>query len=211
MELGWLAQGSLFYLMLLFAITVHECAHAAMAYRCGDDTAKLLGRISLNPIVHMDLIGTVILPLLMIFGRIPYLFGWGKPVPVNPRRFRNYQRDDMLVAVVGPISNICLALFAAIMIRVNIAIGGDIAIIVAGQFGTFMVLNVVLALFNMFPIPPLDGFHILLHQIPLSVAQTLERFQFVAFFLLIIFVRTPLFSLLLNALLFPFALIAGLT
>jgi Zn-dependent protease len=137
---------------LLFAISFHEAAHAYTAYRFGDSTAKTEGRLTLNPLAHLDPIGT----LALIFIHI----GWGKPVPVNPYNLKNPARDNFLIALAGPITNIILALIAALLFRLTFQIPylGDF-------FYTFITLNVILAIFNILPIPPLDGskiWHLLL-------------------------------------------------
>ena len=114
MELGSLAGGLISYLCFLIALSFHEYAHGWMAYKCGDDTAKVMGRLTLNPAVHIDMLGTVIIPLVMLFlplltsGVSGFIVGWAKPVPVNPFNFRNRQRDDNLVSVAGPLSNLIM-------------------------------------------------------------------------------------------------------
>ena len=106
------------YFVLLFALTIHECAHALAAERCGDSTARFLGRISLNPLAHIDPIGTVLIPLIMMFTGIRFLIGWAKPVMVNPRNFRNYRRDDIIVSLAGIGANITMAVLVALVLRV---------------------------------------------------------------------------------------------
>jgi Zn-dependent protease len=145
----------------LFSLTVHESAHAWTADRFGDPTARGLGRVSLNPVVHADLIGTVIFPLLALVGNLP-LIGWAKPVPVNARRLRHPRRDFVLVAAAGPASNLLLALAAAIALRlvpvspVNLG-EPNVSAPLASLLTRAIQLNVLLAVFNMLPIPPLDG------------------------------------------------------
>jgi len=152
-----LIDGLILYLTLLILLTFHEFGHAWMAWKCGDDTAKSQGRVSLNPMVHMDLIGTVILPLIMIFaspaiGR--FLVGWAKPVPVNPSNLRNLKVDDILVTLAGPWMNLMLAVLLLGLARI-----GD----VSGLQGMEDVckdgarLSLLLCFFNLIPIPPLDG------------------------------------------------------
>jgi Zn-dependent protease len=154
-----LARGAMTLIPMLLSLTVHEWAHAWSAYRLGDDTAAMQGRLTLNPIAHIDPIGTLILPLL----GIP--FGWAKPVPVNPTRFRrgvNMSRGMMLTAAAGPLANVVLAILSAVAIGLAArfvpgaaANGGGLGLV--PLLTTMLVINVALAIFNMIPIPPLDG------------------------------------------------------
>src|SRR4051812_25718884 len=167
-------------IVFLFAISVHESAHAWTANRCGDPTARMLGRVTLNPLKHIDPVGTILLPLIAAFAHIPVL-GWAKPTPVNPRNFKNPMRDDILTSVAGPISNfmvasIAVALLALVSlasplgrqiihgIPMGLVSGGDSALVPMCLFVyELMVINVVLAVFNLIPVPPLDGSHVLRH------------------------------------------------
>ena len=155
------AQIFIAFIVLLFSLTVHEMAHAWTADRLGDPTARLLGRVSLNPIVHADLIGTVIFPLIAMMSGVP-LIGWAKPVPVNPRQLRHPRRDYMLVAAAGPASNLVMAIAAAVLLRIvpvsPVTLGEpNVSAPLAAILSQAMRLNVLLAVFNMVPIPPLDG------------------------------------------------------
>jgi Zn-dependent protease len=159
------AQIFIAFIVLLFSLTVHESAHAWTANRLGDPTARELGRISLNPIVHADLIGTVVFPLLALVGGVP-LIGWAKPVPVNVRRLGHPRRDYMLVAAAGPASNLLLAFAAALAIRLvpvsPVMLGEpNVSAPIASLLTRAIQLNVLLAVFNMIPIPPLDGGNVL--------------------------------------------------
>jgi Zn-dependent protease len=173
------------FAIVLASLTVHEMAHAWTADRLGDPTARLLGRISLNPIVHIDLLGTIILPLIAIFSGFPIL-GWAKPVPVNTSRLGSPKRDFMLVAAAGPASNIALAIAAAIVFH---AIGGA-ASVRAGLFDPATILytavgiNVLLAVFNMIPIPPLDGGNVLTGLLPDSMGALLQGLRQYGFIIL---------------------------
>jgi Zn-dependent protease len=158
------------FVVLLFSLTVHEMAHAWTADRLGDPTARLLGRVSLNPIVHADLVGTVIFPLIAMISGVP-LIGWAKPVPVNPRQLGHPRRDFMLVAAAGPASNLVMAVGAAMVLRLlpvsPVTLGEpNLSVPIASLLGQAMRLNVLLAVFNMVPIPPLDGGNVLSGLLP---------------------------------------------
>jgi Zn-dependent protease len=180
----------------LFAISIHESAHAWMANRCGDPTARMLGRISLNPIKHIDPVGTVLLPLVAAFAHIPVL-GWAKPTPVDPRNFKNPVADDILTSVAGPISNFIvatgalLALFLVAKTSVlghglvqtmpfNYSVGivgmGSSSVLVPITLFLYelMLINIVLAVFNLIPVPPLDGSHVLRHFLSDSVRRAYD-------------------------------------
>lgn len=153
-----------------------------MSNRCGDPSARLLERMTLNPIKHIDIVGTVIMPLLMIFSQVPYLFGWAKPVPVNPRNLRNMRRDSVLVAVAGPSANILLAITCTLVMRIFVLVNGDMSMedfaanpVVLILITTVMI-NITLALFNCLPFPPLDGSHVLYYFLPESGKNMLEQF-----------------------------------
>jgi Zn-dependent protease len=171
-------------IVLLFAICVHESAHAWMANRLGDPTAKMLGRVSLNPMVHIDPFGTIIMPLILIVMGFPP-FGWAKPTPVDPRNFKNPVRDDILTAVAGPVSNFVTAFVAIIALAViwhgsNAGIGpnfrhADVASPLATLFYFAMSINVVLAVFNLIPLPPLDGSHVIRHFLSYNALRTYDR------------------------------------
>jgi Zn-dependent protease len=155
------------YVVLLFSLSVHESAHAWTALRQGDPTAQRLGRISLNPLVHIDVIGTVVLPLVMIFTQVP-LLGWAKPTPVDPRSFKNLRRGQIVVSGAGPLSNLLLALLftALLFVAVRVLPGPlrEQPIVVFLSMG--VQLNVLLAVFNLVPLPPLDGSHVVEWALP---------------------------------------------
>lgn len=169
------------YLVLLFSLSFHESAHAWMALKLGDDTAASLGRITLNPIPHIDPLGTVLLPLLGMIGGIP-LLGWAKPTPYDAGRFRrdvSLQRGHISVAAVGPLSNLILVVLFTLALAVVFSVGlpPELQSGLRNIFSAGIILNVTLALFNMLPVPPLDGSHVLSWSLPRSVG---EKFDAVA-------------------------------
>jgi len=192
-------------IVFLFAISVHESAHAWMANRRGDPTARMLGRITLNPIKHIDPVGTVLLPLIAMLTRLPVI-GWAKPTPVDPRNFKNPVLDDILTSVVGPVSNFVVAtaaVLALILISLTSRLGASIVHLIplvypghldilANQTDSFlmpvsvlfyelMVINIILGVFNLIPVPPLDGSHVLRHFLP---ANALRIYDMVGMFAL---------------------------
>jgi Zn-dependent protease len=163
-------------LPLLFAITFHEAAHAFVAYRLGDNTAKALGRVSFNPFKHIDPFGTVILPGVLLMAHSPFLFGYAKPVPVNFRNLNHPRIDMVWVALAGPVTNILLALAAATAFHAMPWIPADYAKWTADNLNT-LIINVVLAIFNMLPIPPLDGGRVAVGLLPRFLAYPLARLE----------------------------------
>ena len=172
------AQLFIAFLVLLFSLTVHESSHAWTASRLGDSTARLLGRVSLNPVVHVDLVGTILFPLLAAFAHVP-LIGWAKPVPVNLRHLKHPKRDYTLVAAAGPASNLVLAVLAAVVLRwmpfTPSSIGEvDLSAPLATLAARVIEINVLLAVFNMVPIPPLDGGNVLAGLLPGRLADRFD-------------------------------------
>ena len=166
--------------ILLISLTIHEAAHAWTADRLGDPTARLLGRVSLNPLVHIDWIGTVLLPIIAAVSNLP-LIGWAKPVPVDTRRLGHPRRDFMLVAAAGPISNLLQAIAWALVLRLVVAApDGD-----AGYFlRQAVIINLLLMFFNLIPVPPLDGGNVLLGLLPPQLARTYGQLRQYGFLIL---------------------------
>jgi Zn-dependent protease len=189
-------EGLISYLGLIVLLTFHEFGHAWTAEKCGDDTARILGRVSLNPVVHIDPVGTVLLPLLMIFLPVfagnagvtasRFMIGWAKPVPVNPRNLRNPRRDDLLVTMAGPAMNLLLAVALVALARAGLLVHG---MQFAGLCVQMAALSLLLCFFNLIPIPPLDGSRVLriLTGMSWETYAQFARFGFVAIILILQF------------------------
>jgi Zn-dependent protease len=168
--------------VLIASLSVHEAAHAWAADRLGDPTARHLGRLSLNPAVHVDPIGTLLFPLISMLTNLP-LIGWAKPVPVDPRHLRHPKRDFAIIAAAGPASNMVMAVLGAVILAVipdsapgDIA-GGAVTGPLVSLFRGFVVINVLLAVFNMLPVPPLDGGNVLIGVLPNAGARVVEQLR----------------------------------
>jgi Zn-dependent protease len=172
-----LTLASVWVIPVLIAITFHEAAHGYVARACGDDTAARLGRVSLNPFRHVDPFGTVVLPALLLLVRSPFLFGYAKPVPVDFRRLRHPRRDMVLVAAAGPAMNLALALVAAFGFHLVDYVPSGAAMWFAENLKNALIINVVLAMFNLLPLPPLDGGRIAVGVLPNFIAIPLSRIE----------------------------------
>jgi Zn-dependent protease len=172
-------------IVLLFSVVIHEVSHGAMADFLGDPTAKCAGRLSLNPIKHLDFFGSIILPISLLVltrGQGP-IFGWAKPVPINPYNFRDKKWGNLKVALAGPFSNLFIALFFGLLMRFF-----DLPIRFYDFFSIIVVLNLLLAIFNLVPIPPLDGSHLLFSLLPERTLRIQQFFFQYGIFILILFI-----------------------
>ena len=173
---------------LVFSIILHEVAHGYAAYRLGDPTAAFSNRLTLNPIAHIDLFGSILLPLILVLTHSPVLLGWAKPVPINPYNFRNFKRGTMITAAAGPLTNLSLALIGALLFHGVALFGTPLAMTVCKFLFFFCLTNVTLAVFNLIPIPPLDGSRVLYGLLPGRWAEeymSVERYgMFILFALL---------------------------
>jgi Zn-dependent protease len=199
------------FVVLLFALSLHESAHGWMASRLGDQTARMLGRITLNPAKHIDPVGTLLLPLVALFTGVP-LIGWAKPTPVNTRNFKNFVRDDILTTIAGPVSNVLAAVGSLIVLIAIVRISGGgrelVQAVAMGGFGGLnqlvmtehpvayplalvffigVILNLFLAAFNLLPLPPLDGSHIFRHMLPPNWVPMYDRLGILSLFLMLFF------------------------
>lgn len=193
--------------ILIFSVVIHETAHGWVALKCGDTTARDMGRLTLNPLPHIDLFGSIILPLVLILGGANFFIAWAKPVPIDPRNFSNFRRDDSLVTMAGPLSNFILAFLcslAVILMKTALdhitfneeAFGYQFLNFLFKMFSYGIFLNVVLGIFNLFPIPPLDGSHILANILPEEAAMRFRKIGFFGVFIILaLFNFVPAFRL----------------
>jgi Zn-dependent protease len=170
-------QISVWLLPILIAVTFHEAAHGFVAHLLGDDTAWRLGRVTFNPLKHIDPFGTIVLPILLLLARSPFLFGYAKPVPVNFRALRHPRRDSILVAAAGPATNLALATVSAAAFHLLDYTPAVVGEFVADNLKNSLILNVVLAVFNLLPVPPLDGGRILVGLLPSVLARPFSRIE----------------------------------
>lgn len=180
-----LYTASVWILPVLFAITMHEAAHGWVANRLGDDTALRQGRVTFNPVKHIDPVGTVVLPAMLLVSGVGFLFGWAKPVPVAFGRLGHPRRDMVLVALAGPGINIALAIASALALHLVPLLPATLAEWVAANLSNSIILNVILAIFNMLPLPPLDGGRVAVGILPRQLALPLARLERYGLFILI--------------------------
>lgn len=176
-------------IILLFSVILHEVAHGWVARMFGDHTAERVGRLTLNPLPHVDPIGTILLPGLLIFSGSPILFGWAKPVPVNPLNFSSLRKGELFVSAAGILANFSLAIVAAFLFHLSSAVESSYLLTSLLRFT--VLINLVLGVFNLFPIPPLDGSKVLLSQLPLHLARRYERLEPYGFLILLILLFIP--------------------
>ncbi|PPD22508.1 MAG: site-2 protease family protein [Methylomonas sp.] len=188
-ELSLFERILVWFFPVMFAITVHEIAHGWMAKKFGDDTASKMGRMSLNPIKHIDPLGTIIIPGILLLTFTGYLFGWAKPVPVDPRNFKHPRQNMAVVALAGPLSNLLMAIGWALIARIGVFLNTEffsMLMIYPGIAG--ISINLILMLINLLPIPPLDGGRVLVGMLPIRLAykfSQLERYGFLILLLLL--------------------------
>jgi Zn-dependent protease len=192
-------QIAVWALPVLFAVVLHEVAHGWVANRLGDPTAARMGRLTLNPIAHIDLFGSILIPLLLIISNAPFLFGYAKPVPVNFGNLRHPKRDMIWVAAAGPITNLLLALGAIVFLKALVPLFGasgqassfvDFVAPVALMARNAVIINVVLAVFNAVPLPPLDGGRVLVGLLPEPHSSALARIEPFGFLILLVLLMT---------------------
>lgn len=183
--------------ILIFSVIIHEVSHGLAAYKLGDPTAKYAGRLTLNPLSHLDPIGSVFLPVFLAIAGAP-IFGWAKPVPYNPHNLQNQKYGPAIVGAAGPLSNIVLAIIAAVVLRLFLVFNIGEGTMLISALAIFLYVNVLLTVFNLIPIPPLDGSKLLFAFLPISeyTKANLEQYGFV-FLLALIFVFRGLLSFLL--------------
>ena len=182
--------------ILLFSVIVHEVMHGFVALKFGDHTAQKSGRLTLNPIPHIDPVGTILLPALLILTGSPILFGWAKPVPVNPLNFSNLRRGEFMVSAAGILANFGLAALAVVIYHILNSLPQTFPAILGSLLQFSVMINLLLGIFNLLPIPPLDGSKILLSQLPYNLAKSFQRIEPYGFLILMILLFTGLLGIL---------------
>jgi Zn-dependent protease len=179
--------------VLFFSVIIHEMAHGYVALLNGDPTAKLYGRLTLNPLPHIDPVGTILVPALLFFSQSGILFGWAKPVPVNPMNFRNYRTGELSVSASGPLSNFFLA---AVFAQLLPWVGNNPGFFLLCKYG--VIINLYLMLFNLIPIPPLNGSKVIMPLLPYSLQQLYAQLEPVGFLLILVLLYSGLWSILIT-------------
>lgn len=199
----FLGQLSVWAVPVFLAVILHELAHGMVAYRLGDPTARRAGRLTLNPLAHVDPMGTLVVPLLLIFLKAPFLFGWARPVPINPFYLKNPRKDMLWIALAGPVTNLLIAAVSAFLFKYLLGLrfspsgaltglGLSVLVPLAVMAKNSAIINVVLAVFNALPIPPLDGGRILAGLLPRRQAETLSQIEPYGFLILILLMMSGL-------------------
>jgi Zn-dependent protease len=201
MDLSSLIDISLMAVVLLFSVIVHEVAHGYVALLNGDPTARLSGRITLNPIPHIDPIGTILLPAILLLTGSRLLFGWARPVPVNPSYFRDYRLGEITTSFAGPASNLLLALLFSYLLRLGM---GGPGLLLLAYYGC--TINIFLAIFNLIPIPPLDGSHLVSAFLPYRLLQYYQYLEPVGFIIILLLFYSGIMGMILMPI---YRLIAG--
>jgi Zn-dependent protease len=200
MNLSSLIDLSLMAVVLLFSVIIHEVAHGYVAMLNGDPTARLSGRITLNPIPHIDPIGTILLPAILLLTGSRLLFGWARPVPVNPSYFRDYRIGEITTSFAGPGSNLLLALLFSFLLRLNV---GGPGLLLLAYYGC--TINIFLAIFNLIPIPPLDGSHLVAAFLPYRLLQYYRYLEPVGFIIILLLFYTGIMGMILMPLFYLIA------
>lgn len=203
------AADTIFYIaILIMSVVIHEVSHGFVAEYFGDKTARLAGRLTLNPIKHLDMFGSILLPALLVITKAPFLFGWAKPVPYNPNNLRNVRKGTIAVAAAGVLANFFIALFFGLILRFSV--GFQVPEGFTFMLSSIVIVNIALAIFNLLPIPPLDGSKILFNILPSSFASIIhfiEQYSMVFFIIFVVFFSNFLYPIMT----FLFTLITGLS
>lgn len=187
-------------IILLFSVILHEVMHGYVALRFGDRTAEKAGRLTLNPLPHIDLVGTILVPALLLISQTGFILAWAKPVPVNPLNFSNLRKGELFVSAAGIIANFSLAILSAILFHIFKSF--SVPELLTQSLVFMVVINILLAIFNLLPIPPLDGSKILLSQLPLKWAQGYQKLEQYGFLLLLVLLMSGMLQFI-----FPLAMI----
>ncbi|KTD24781.1 transmembrane protein [Legionella lansingensis] len=202
LELTAVQQIAIWLLPVLFAITLHEAAHAWVAYRLGDTTAKMLGRLSFNPFRHIDLIGTILIPIIvLLLSQFNFVFGWAKPVPIDASQFSHPRRDVAFTTAAGPLSNLLMALLWAALLKLALLLNpqvSNIALFTLLTARAGIIINLLLAYLNLIPIPPLDGSRIVSSLLPPHLATLYEKIEPFGIIILLILIFTGILGWLIN-------------